>query len=90
MHEPRKGYKYKSSHPLEKLLADISTGIKTIISTNFLELRKGFCAFFSFLSILEPKNHLEVLDDPHCVITTQEELGQFERNQVWCLIPQPL
>ena len=58
-HEPRKGYKYKSSHPLENLLTDISTGIKTKFSL------REFCIFSSFVSPIELKNHLEALDDPN-------------------------
>ena len=40
------------------------------------------------MSIIEPTNHLETLDDPNWVMAMQEELGQFERNQVWFLISQ--
>jgi len=40
------------------------------------------------VSLIESKNHLEVLDDPNWDIAMQEELGQFERNQVWFLTPR--
>ena len=57
--EERRGYKYKPCHPVENLLTDISTGVRTRSSL------RNFCAFFSFLKIIEPKNHLETLDDPN-------------------------
>jgi len=41
------------------------------------------------VSIIEPNNHLEGFEGPNMVIAMQEELGQFERNQVWSLTPRP-
>ena len=43
--------------------------------------------FSCFLSRLEPKTTQEALKDPDWVIAMQEELGQFERNKVWKLVP---
>jgi len=57
-HEEGRGYKYRPYHPTEHLLTDISIGIRTQSSL------RNFCAFSSFVSIIEPKNHLEALDDP--------------------------
>jgi len=34
------------------------------------------------VSLIEPKNLLEAINDPNWVIAMQEELGQYERNQV--------
>jgi len=74
MDAPRRGYKYKSYHPPDNLLTDISTGIRT---RSFL---RNFCVFSSFVSLIEPKNHLEALEDPNWIIAMQEELGQFKMN----------
>jgi len=41
------------------------------------------------VSLVEPNNHLEALEDPNWIVAMQEELGQFERNQVWFLTPRP-
>ena len=41
------------------------------------------------MSLIEPKNHLEALVDSNWIIAMQEELGQFERNQVWLLTSRP-
>jgi len=34
------------------------------------------------VSLIEPKNYLDALNDPNWVMAMQEELGKFERNQV--------
>ena len=41
------------------------------------------------MSLIEPKNHLEALDDPNWVMVIQEEVGQFERSPVWFLKSRP-
>ncbi|KAI3715211.1 hypothetical protein L6452_22183 [Arctium lappa] len=40
-------------------------------------------------SIIEPKKISEPLEDPNWVEVMQEELLQFERNEVWTLVPLP-
>jgi len=75
----QKHFKYKSSHPMDNLLTDISIGIRARSSL------RNFCAFFAFVSHIEPKNHLEALNDTNWVNAMQDELNQFERNQVWTL-----
>ena len=50
---------------------------------------KNFCAFYAFLSDIEPKNVYETLTDLDWIVAMQEELHQFERNQVWHLEPKP-
>ena len=37
----------------------------------------------------EPKNIKEAIQDPDWVKAMQEELEEFERNQVWKLVPRP-
>ena len=37
----------------------------------------------AFVSLIEPKNLNEAIIDEHWIIAMQEELNQFERNQVW-------
>ena len=38
---------------------------------------------------MEPKNVHETLTDSDWIIAVQDELHQFERNQVWHLVPKP-
>ena len=44
---------------------------------------------FAFISHIEPKNILEVKADSNWLLAMQEELNQFERNQLWHFIPKP-
>lgn len=42
-----------------------------------------------FTSKIETNNVIETLGDEFWMIATQEELVQFERNEVWKLVPKP-
>lgn len=42
-----------------------------------------------FVSAIEPKNIQEALKDEFWVNTMHEELHQFQRNNVWTLVPRP-
>ena len=74
-------WKHQRSHPLEQIFSDINTGVQTRSKI------KNFCAFYAFLSNIEPKNVIEALADSDWVTAMQEELHQFERNKVWHLVP---
>jgi len=69
-------FKYKYAHPLDNLLTDINASIGTCSSLNY------FYAFFSFVSQIEPKLYAEALEDQNWTLTMQDELNQFEKNQV--------
>ena len=47
------------------------------------------CGNYAFISHFEPKNILEAEGDSYWLLAMQEELNQFERNQVWHLVPRP-
>ena len=38
---------------------------------------------------MEPKNINDALVDENWMIVIQEELNQFEKNEVWELVPKP-
>ena len=46
--------------------------------------------YLAFISEIEPKNIKEAESDPNWIIIMQEELNQFERNNVWTLVQRPL
>ncbi|XP_070053338.1 spindle pole body component 110-like [Nicotiana tomentosiformis] len=52
-----KPYKYKSSHPIENIITDPTSRIKTRSSL------KNLCAFDAFISLIEPINIAEALQD---------------------------
>jgi len=60
-------------------MSDINTGVQTRSKL------RNFCAFYAFLSNIEPKNVHEALADSNRVTAMQVELHQFERNKVWHL-----
>ena len=62
---------------MDNLLIDLSIGIRTRSSLH------NFCVFFAFVSRTEPNSHLDALNDSNWVNAMQDELDQFERNQVW-------
>ncbi|KAL1207218.1 putative mitochondrial protein [Cardamine amara subsp. amara] len=45
--------------------------------------------FACFVSSIEPKNHKEALVDEYWIAAMQDELEQFERSDVWDLVPRP-
>lgn len=39
-------------------------------------------AFIAYISMIEPKNIKEVLEDADWIVAIQEKLNQFERNKI--------
>ena len=77
-----KAWKYAKDHPREQILGETSAGIQTRSSHNLM-------CFYAYVSILEPKSVESALEDSSWIMAMQEELSQFERNQVWELVPKP-
>ncbi|KAJ1703663.1 hypothetical protein LUZ63_003442 [Rhynchospora breviuscula] len=82
-HEPPEVLREVSSHPLSNVIGDPREGVRTMSGLNQMI---GNCAF---VSQLEPKSFKEANVDPNWIVAIQEELNQFERNQVWELVPLP-
>jgi len=49
--------KHQKSHPLDQILTDLNSGVQTRSKL------KNFCAFYAFLSLMEPNNVYEALTD---------------------------
>ncbi|GJU59201.1 retrovirus-related pol polyprotein from transposon TNT 1-94 [Tanacetum coccineum] len=47
------------------------------------------CYFDAFLSSVEPKSYKEALTKSYWIEAMQEELNEFERLEVWELVPRP-
>jgi len=77
-----RAWKHYRSHHLDQILSDLNSGVQT------RSRLKNFCAFYAFLSNIEPKNVYEALADSDWVTAMQEELHQFERNKAWHLVPK--
>jgi len=70
-------------HPLDNIIGVISKGVTTRHSL------KDACNNMSFVSLIELKSINEAIIDEHWIIAMQEELNQFEGNQVWELVDRP-
>ncbi|KAL8093557.1 hypothetical protein AgCh_035440 [Apium graveolens] len=71
------------NHPPDNLLTDLDQGISTRSRLHNL------CAFCAFVAEFEPKNAQEAVADENWSVAMQEELNQFERCDVWELVPPP-
>jgi len=76
-----KSWKSPRGLSLENVIGDISKGVVTRNISNF-------CMTVAFVLQIEPKSVEEALQDDQWCIAMQEELNQFERNEVWELIPR--
>lgn len=61
------------------------TGIRTRSSKDLIE----HYHYAIFMSSTEPKTIKDTLLDNDWIVTIQEELAAFERNNVWKLVPKP-
>ena len=78
-----KEWRYNSDHPKDLIIGDPSKGVTTRTSL------RNICNNFAFVSQMEPKNFKEVEHDDFWTLAMQEELNQFERNNVCDLVPRP-
>jgi len=69
-------------HPKDCIISDVSKGVTTRSKLH------DICDNFAFISHIEPKNFLEAESDLYWLLAMQEELNQFEHNQVWHLVPR--
>jgi len=76
-------WKTSRDHPLDNIIGDISKGVTTRHSL------RDLCNNMAFVSMIEPKNLNEAIIDENWIIAMQEELNQFERNDVWELVEKP-
>ncbi|KAH9658635.1 Integrase catalytic domain-containing protein [Citrus sinensis] len=77
-----KEWRHVSSHPKDVILGDPSRGVTTRSSL------KNTCEHNAFISQIEPKSFADAENDESWIMAMQEELNQFERNNVWELVPK--
>jgi len=76
-------------------LRHISSYIPGLIINNPFErtktraLLRNISGHFSFVSQIEPKSFLEAENDEKWILAMQDDLNQFERNDVWELALRP-
>jgi hypothetical protein len=70
-------------HILENIVGSINRGVST------RKQLAQFSAHHAFVSHIEPQKVYEALEDDDWLVAMQEELNNFERNQVWELVERP-
>jgi hypothetical protein len=73
---PRVCHNIKRDHPVDNILGDIKKGVSTRSRV------VNFCEHYSFVSSFEPFKVEDALRDLDWVVTVQDELNNFKRNEV--------
>nr|GEY80562.1 retrovirus-related Pol polyprotein from transposon TNT 1-94 [Tanacetum cinerariifolium] len=82
---PHHNSKWMKDHPLNNIIGQLSR----LVSTR-LQLHKQalFCYYDDFLTSMDPKTYKEALTQSCWIEAMQEELNEFERLEVWELVPR--
>ncbi|GJR08223.1 retrovirus-related pol polyprotein from transposon TNT 1-94 [Tanacetum coccineum] len=78
--------KWTKDHPIDNVIGDPSRPVST---RHQLQDEALFCYFHAFLSSDEHKSYKEALMESYWIEAMQEELNEFERLEVWELVPHP-
>ena len=71
------------SHNLRNVLGDLRSKVST------RRQLANFSEHHAFVSMVEPQQVYEALEDPDWVLAMHEELNNFKRNEVWTLVKRP-
>ncbi|GJV73299.1 retrovirus-related pol polyprotein from transposon TNT 1-94 [Tanacetum coccineum] len=77
---------WTKDHPLDQVIGDLS---KPVMTRQWLHTDSEVCMYALTVSTFEPKNIKEAMADHSWIESMQDELNQFERLQVWELVPRP-
>nr|GEZ70242.1 integrase, catalytic region, zinc finger, CCHC-type, peptidase aspartic, catalytic [Tanacetum cinerariifolium] len=78
--------KWTKDHPLNYIIGPLSRLVSTRLQLHEQAL---FCYYDAFLTLVEPKTYKEALTQACWIEAMQEELHEFERLEVWELVPRP-
>ncbi|GJZ22319.1 retrovirus-related pol polyprotein from transposon TNT 1-94 [Tanacetum coccineum] len=78
--------KWTKDHPIDNVIGDPSRSVST---RQQLQDEALFYYFDAFLSSVEPKSYKDALTESCWIEAMQEELNEFERLEVWELVPRP-
>ncbi|GKC42301.1 hypothetical protein Tco_1060023, partial [Tanacetum coccineum] len=74
-------------HPLDNIISELERHVSTRLQLHEQAL---FCYYDAFLTLVEPKNYKDALTQAFWIEAMQEELNEFERLEVWELVPLTL
>nr|GEV70742.1 Gag-Pol polyprotein [Tanacetum cinerariifolium] len=77
---------WTKAHPLEQIIRDPS---KPVMTRQRLHTNSEVCMYALTVSTPEPKNIRGAMSDHSWMESMQDELDQFERIDVWKLVPKP-
>nr|GFB53292.1 hypothetical protein [Tanacetum cinerariifolium] len=83
---PHHNSKWTKDHPLNNIIGQLSRPVSTRLK---LYEQALFCYNDAFLISVEPKTYKEALTQSCWIEAMQEELNEFERLEVWELVPRP-
>ncbi|GJX26852.1 retrovirus-related pol polyprotein from transposon TNT 1-94 [Tanacetum coccineum] len=78
--------KWNKDHPLENIIGELARPVSTRIQLHEQAL---FCYYDAFLTYVEPKTYKDALTQSCWIEAMQEDLNEFERLEVWELVPRP-
>nr|GEW79773.1 hypothetical protein [Tanacetum cinerariifolium] len=78
--------KWTKDHPLNYIIGPLSRPVSTRLQ---LHEQAFFYYYDAFLTSVEPKTYKDVLTQACWIEAMQEELHEFERLEVWEIVPQP-
>nr|GEW33704.1 retrovirus-related Pol polyprotein from transposon TNT 1-94 [Tanacetum cinerariifolium] len=78
--------KWTKDHPLNYIIGPLSRPVSTRLQLHEQAL---FCYYDAFLTSVEPKTYKEALTQACWIEAMQKELHEFERLEVWELVPRP-
>ncbi|GJS95172.1 retrovirus-related pol polyprotein from transposon TNT 1-94 [Tanacetum coccineum] len=70
------------------LILEVSSD-QSLSSDSIHTIQALFCYYDAFLTTVEPKTYKDALTQACWIKAMQEELNEFERLEVWELVPQP-
>ncbi|GJT14385.1 retrovirus-related pol polyprotein from transposon TNT 1-94 [Tanacetum coccineum] len=77
--------KWTKDHPLENIIGELARPVSTRLQ---LHKQALFCYYDAFLTAVEPKTYKDALTQASWIEAMQEELNEFERLEVWDLVPR--
>ncbi|GJW72070.1 putative ribonuclease H-like domain-containing protein [Tanacetum coccineum] len=78
--------KWTKDHPLDNIISELEKPVSTRVQ---LYEQALFYYYDAFLTSVEPKNYKDALTQACWIEAMQEELNEFERLEVWELVPRP-
>nr|GEY06559.1 hypothetical protein [Tanacetum cinerariifolium] len=78
--------KWTKDHPLENIIHQLARPVSTRLQLHEQAL---FCYYDAFLTSVKPKTYKDALTQSCWIEAMQEELNEFERLEVWELVPRP-